>query len=483
MQQNSDNGSMLRVGTVLRGTYTIEGYLSSGGFGNTYRATNSFGETVAIKEFFLKNISERDERDNSVSVLRTNRELFQSQLEKFRKEARRMRKLRSNEHLVAVHDLFDENGTSYYVMDYVDGESLSSMLRRTGRPLSEEQVWGLLPQVLDALSVVHAEGIWHLDLKPANIMVDSRGVAKVIDFGASKQADGEKGGATSTTGAAYTNGYAPREQLEQKFRNFGPWTDIYALGATLYKLLTNAAEMPMPSDIDDDMTPDKHETLPMPKKVSQPMRNLVLWMMQTSRLNRPQSVEQVQAWLSANSIDDNEETLVEGVVRVQSDLRATTITPPPAPPTWPPRPATSSWPSSQPDPKPKRNWIIWASVGGAIVAGFLVFLLMSKCGSTPAGGQNDSTEVVAPVDTTIVYHSQNFGDYRYSGDTDAQGRPDGQGEAWYEDGSRYKGSFKAGKLNGEGTYYNSDGTYVKGVFRNDEYTSDIQVYDKDGNPL
>lgn len=171
MQESINNQSMLKVGTILHGTYRIDSYLSSGGFGNTYVATNiEFEERVAIKEFFMKGVTQRDDNQTTVSVSNTeNHNSFLEQKEKFKKEARRIRQLR-NSHIVNVHDLFDENGTAYYVMDYVDGENLAQRMRRTGKPMSEKKVREILPQVLDALKDVHDAGIWHLDLKPANIM-------------------------------------------------------------------------------------------------------------------------------------------------------------------------------------------------------------------------------------------------------------------------------------------------------------------------
>ena len=283
--------SMLRVGTVLRGIYRIDKYLSSGGFGNTYVGYNlQFDERIAIKEFFMKGITERDDDQVSVSISNEdNCNSFLEQNKKFKKEAKHLRKL-NNPHIVRVHDLFEENGTTYYVMDYIDGENLSERLKRTGTPLTEKEVWDLLPQILDALKTVHDTNLWHLDLKPGNIMVDKNGNAKLIDFGASKQLNTQKGGATNTAAVSFTNGYAPREQMEQNYEKFGPWTDIYALGATLYNLLTNKFP-PTPSDIDDDESEDKHEALPLGKEVSEKMRKLILWMMSTNRVKRPQSIE------------------------------------------------------------------------------------------------------------------------------------------------------------------------------------------------
>ena len=292
-QQGINNASMLKVGTILRGTYRIDSYLSSGGFGNTYVATNiEFDERVAIKEFFMKGVTQRDDNQTTVSVSNLeNTNSFQEQKEKFKKEARRLRKLQ-NEHIVKVHDMFDENGTAYYVMDYVDGENLSERLKRIGRPMTESEVRLILPQILDALKAVHEAGIWHLDLKPANIMLEKGGMVKLIDFGASKQLNAQNGGATTSTAISYTNGYAPREQMEQNYDKFGPWTDIYALGATLYNLLTNKRP-PLPTDIDDDITEDKHEALPFPDDVSETIKSLILMMMHTNRMQRPQNIDAI----------------------------------------------------------------------------------------------------------------------------------------------------------------------------------------------
>lgn len=288
---------MLKVGTILHGTYRIDGYLSSGGFGNTYVATKvEFGEKYAIKEFFMRGVSQRDSNNTTVSVSNVENETaFASQLEKFKKEARRLRTLNS-EHIVKVYDLFDENGTSYYVMDYIEGESLSQWLKRTGKHMSEKRVLQILPQILDALEVAHNEGILHLDLKPANIMMDKLGNVKLIDFGASKQ-QSMSGGATSTSAIAYSKGYAPREQMEQNPKKFGPWTDFYALGATLYNLLTNK-KPPLSSDIDDDTSIDKHEALPMPSTISDKTKQLVIWLMATNRFKRPKNVEQIKNYLN-----------------------------------------------------------------------------------------------------------------------------------------------------------------------------------------
>jgi len=313
--------------TLKGGQYRIERMLGQGGFGNTYVGINTaFEEKIAIKEFFMQGINDRDEATGTVTVSQEqNRGQFEDQREKFKKEARRLRKLK-NKHIVNVHDLFEENGTAYYVMDYIDGENLAERLKRTGKPMSEGEVREMLPGILDALKTVHDAGIWHLDLKPANIMMDKNGCVKLIDFGASKQLNAQKGGATTSTAISYTNGYAPREQMEQNYEKFGPWTDIYALGATLYTLLTRKLP-PLPTDIDDDISKDKHISLPFPPGMSEGMKFFVLQLMHTNRMQRPQCINDVKSLFdNPTSIPNvgndkqffDEETIVASPTKAQS---------------------------------------------------------------------------------------------------------------------------------------------------------------------
>jgi serine/threonine protein kinase len=253
-----------------------------------------FNELYAVKEFFMKGVTQRDGDSISVSVSNAaNQSQFAEQKEKFKKEARRLFNL-DNPHVVKVHDLFEENGTVYYVMDFIDGESLSERLKRLGAPLSEADVNNYLPQILDALECVHSQNIWHLDLKPANIMVDKNGDIKLIDFGASKQIRPD-GGATTSTALCYTPGYAPSEQIEQSMEKFGPWTDFYALGATLYKLLTNN-EPPKLSDILDG----GDVVFSFNSDISINLRKLIIWLMQPNRSKRPQTEEDIRKRFSGD---------------------------------------------------------------------------------------------------------------------------------------------------------------------------------------
>ncbi len=299
---NVNSQSMLPVGTLLQGgKYRIERHLASGGFGNTYVVTNTyFDETCAMKEFFMKDLNLRAQNEVTISMP-DKRPFFEAHLRKFIKEAYRLRKLH-NEHLVSVLDLFEENGTAYYLMDFIEGESLKARLNRQGHPMTEAEVMPILRQALDVLEVVHREQIWHLDIKPDNMMVDRSGRLYLIDFGASKQLHTIDGRTLPTSSAfALTPGYAPLEQMEQNLRFCGPWTDLYALGATLYKLLTLQA-IPTPQEL-------LYGTqLTFPPTVSSRMQQLITWMMKPLYNQRPQSAAEVRAFLGGNTTND--ETIV-----------------------------------------------------------------------------------------------------------------------------------------------------------------------------
>lgn len=282
----------LRSGTILKGKYRIKSHLSSGGFGKTYLAVHGSRNTkVAIKEFFMNSANQREADGVTVSVDRTkeNADAFSSQLAKFKKEYERL-KLINNVHVVKVHECFEENGTAYYVMDFVEGDDLMGRLKQRRTPYAEKTVLGYLKQILEGLAAIHSAGLLHLDIKPSNIMVDAHGYVKLIDLGASK--DYMRGvGATVLTGLARTDRYAPPEQIDGSYDKLGPWTDFYALGATIYYLLT-CKEIPTWTELNEDKSIDKWNALPMPG-ISEETKSLVVWLMNTDREKRPRSVSEI----------------------------------------------------------------------------------------------------------------------------------------------------------------------------------------------
>ena len=292
-----DNSS-LPVGTILKGKYRIKSHLSSGGFGKTYLAEYGSRNTkVAIKEFFMNTANQREADGVTVSVDKTkeNADAFDSQLAKFKKEYERL-KLINNVHVVKVHECFEENGTAYYVMDFVEGDDLKGRLKQRGASYAEKTVLGYLRQILDGLAAIHSVGLLHLDIKPSNIMVDAHGNLKLIDLGASKDYM-QGGGATVHSVMGWTNRYAPSEQVDGSYDKLGPWTDFYALGATIYQLLT-CHEIPTGSELKEDRTIDKRYSLPM-LGISEGTKKLVVWLMNTDREKRPRSVAEIQARMSS----------------------------------------------------------------------------------------------------------------------------------------------------------------------------------------
>lgn len=285
----------LQQGAMLQnGKYRIEKALGQGGFGITYLATQTvLGNKVAIKELFMQGVNDR--QDSSVTVSNNaNSNLFAHQKRKFVKEAQRIAGL-DNKHIVKVHDMFEENDTAYYVMDYIEGESLQDVITHHHGALPESCVRDYLNQILSALFAMHQHSIWHLDIKPANIMLDKNGNIVLIDFGASKHIESE-GTLTVSTSLSLTQGFAAPEQLQGTIQNIGAWTDFYALGATLYVLLTRT----MPPTF-ADIASEGSNTFHFSQNVSTQMRQLVEWMMKLNKHERPQSVDEVQRRMSSKT--------------------------------------------------------------------------------------------------------------------------------------------------------------------------------------
>ena len=241
----------LSSGTLLHGgTYKIEKVLGQGSFGITSLAEHtSLGKKVAIKEFFMKELNSRG-NDGSITGM-SDGSLSHNYGQKFKKEAINLSRL-EHPNIVRVTDSFDENGTYYYVMDYIDGCNLNDYLKSNS--VSQKEAVEIITDVAKALMYMHEEKhVLHLDLKPGNIMRRKNdGHIFLIDFGLSKHFSNDGQPESSTTIGLGTAGYAPVEQSNQaKNGEFRPTIDVYALGATLYKLLTGQTP-PVASDLVSD---------------------------------------------------------------------------------------------------------------------------------------------------------------------------------------------------------------------------------------
>ena len=231
-----ENLYCLRKGTRLIGRYTIEGVLGQGGFGITYLGMDELHKKkVAIKEFFPQGIVTRNiEYEDTVTVtLVGEKENYDKGKERFLKEAQTMAMFSKDKGIVKALDFFEINNTAYIVMEYLEGVTLKQYLRENKRIDAEDLVELLVP-LIEALDEIHSQGLIHRDISPDNIMVLPDGRIKLMDFGAARDYTefGEK-----SLSIVLKPGYAPPEQY-QTHGIQGPWTDIYALCATMYKCIT-----------------------------------------------------------------------------------------------------------------------------------------------------------------------------------------------------------------------------------------------------
>ena len=430
----------LQNNTLLQGgKYKIVRFIASGGFGCTYEAHHTLLDLrVALKEFFVSDFCNRNEDTGDVSVgTQSKMELYGKLKKKFLEEARSLYKMK-HPGIVRVIDVFEENGTAYYAMEYIDGESLGDLVKRKGK-LPEAEVVGYIRQVAEALKYVHSLNRLHLDIKPGNIMVNKDGKAVLIDFGASKHYDDETGENTSTLLGINTKGYAPVEQVNQSFRSFSPATDIYALGATLYKLLTGIT----PPDANLLMAKEKVLT-PLPSYISPSTRHAVEAAMQLLRKNRPQSVKE---WLAI--LIDEEETNVEIDV-----------------------------PEPEPRPEPIKQ-LKWIAAG--VVAVILVSIVIWRPWEPnqpiiiPADTIDirpnipDSIEINKKVNNMFFQHT--LGNCSYTGMVDENSRPHGKGVATWTSGDamRYDGEWVHGVMEGKTSYTLRNGDVFSGTFKANKY--------------
>ncbi len=295
MNQEDVNLTKLADGSMLNGNmYRIVRAIGNGGFGNTYEALHvNMNKRVAVKELFVKDFCNREGNTGSVYVAtESRRPLVEKLKRKFIEEARALGQIK-HVGIVNVHDVFEQNGTAYYVMDYIDGCSLEDMVSKQGA-FTEQQALGYILQIADALEYVHGRNRLHLDIKPNNIMVNADGQAILIDFGTSKQYD-EANGENNSTIMGQTPGYAPPEQASNDVKKFSPATDIYALGATLYHLLTGNTP-PAASLLASD-----EELQPLPSHISASTRKAVEKAMELKKKNRPQTIAEFRELIDSSA--------------------------------------------------------------------------------------------------------------------------------------------------------------------------------------
>ena len=224
----------LKAGTILKQRYLAGRVLGQGGFGITYVAWDTkLQARVAVKEYMPNDICTR--QGNTVSVAMESKEdEFAYGRERFQEEARTLAKFMGQPNIAGVTDYFDENGTSYFVMDYIEGISFKTYIAGQGGKISPEEALDVMIPVLRALTAVHAEGIIHRDVTPDNIYITKDGNVKLLDFGSARYSLGDK---SKSLDVILKVGYAPKEQYIRRGRQ-GPYTDVYSCAACLYAAIT-----------------------------------------------------------------------------------------------------------------------------------------------------------------------------------------------------------------------------------------------------
>lgn len=295
---------LLQPNTFLyQGKYRILKSLGQGGFGITYLAEQMAGpdtavRKVAVKEFFMKDYCDRQGDQTQVTLgTQGNRDMVERYKQKFLKEARTIAQFQ-HPNIVQVYDVFMENNTAYYVMEYLDGQTLTDLVQAQG-PMPEQVALPYFDKLISAVACIHDHQVNHLDIKPSNVMLRSNGEPVLIDFGLAKNYDRESGGQTSTTPVGISEGFSPPEQYNAGgVSSFSPASDIYALGATFYYMLSGLVPTPSTNILNDGLQP-------LPSYISINVQTAVGAAMRLRRDDRP-NIQQLMSLLHPGQDDEDQ---------------------------------------------------------------------------------------------------------------------------------------------------------------------------------
>ena len=282
-EDNINDYKELHPGTGLNGgKYVIEKKIGEGGFGITYKAIQQgLNRIVCIKEYFLAGRCIRDTHTRTIHLQGITEDTFEKYRQSFVKEARTLAALH-HPNIVEVIDVFDENGTSYMVMPFIEGRSLQSIVEKNG-PLTSPEAVNFVAQITNAVGYIHEKHILHRDIKPDNIMITADFKAILIDFGSAREFEQDK---TQMHTSMLTHGYAPTEQYTANSRK-GSYTDIYAIGATLYFVLTGQVPLQAAARMTEKMPEPKELNPDIPDEINR----TILKAMQLKAENRHQTVK------------------------------------------------------------------------------------------------------------------------------------------------------------------------------------------------
>jgi len=295
-----ESSTDLLPGTKLNDRYIVGKQIGHGGFGITYLAFDmEDNKKVAIKEYFPDGLVTRAQGELKVQVYsEEGKESYLAGIKKNLEEAKTISKFKDNPNIINVLSSFSENETAYIVMEYIDGINLKQYLKQNGGTMSVGETLKTLLPIIDALDEVHQSGVLHRDISPDNIYITKDNVVKLLDFGAARQVFGEK---SKSLSVILKPGFAPEEQYRRKGIQ-GPWTDIYALGATVYYSLTGQL---LPDALDrlrnDDETKKPSD---FGVKISPDFENIIMKSVSPNAEDRYQKVKDFRNALIATAISD-----------------------------------------------------------------------------------------------------------------------------------------------------------------------------------
>ena len=305
-ENSMQNGeSVVAVGlpgnTILQGRYRIDTAIGMGGFGITYRAYDMLEQTiVAIKEYFPSGIVTRGKDLNVSIVVRECTADYLKGIKRFLQEAKDVAKFRDNPNIVKVKGFFEDKGTAYMVMEYLDGVTLGTYIERAGGRIDDAMAIQVIFTLMDTLGQVHQAGLIHRDISPDNVFVCRDSSIRLIDFGAAKVSSEMD---NRSAAVVLKQGYAPVEQYSTK-GNIGPWTDVYAFGAMMYFMLTGVKP---PESIERMMEDDIIPPRQLNPKIPENVERVIMRALQLNTGDRYQNMPEMRASLLGKDIPISED--------------------------------------------------------------------------------------------------------------------------------------------------------------------------------
>ena len=455
----------LKIGTTLQnGTYRIVKVLGQGSFGITYlakaklRTQGNLGSMnveaqVAIKEFFMSEVNSR--RSDSSSVEGSSGSVFANYRKKFKKEAENLSKL-SHSNIVKVVDVFDENNTTYYVMEFIEGKNLDDYIKQN-ECLPEPETISIIKEVGNALEYMHSRKMLHLDIKPKNIMRKPDGTIYLIDFGLSKQFTDKGEPESSTSIGLGTPGYAPIEQSSYKQDGTFPATlDVYALGATMFKMLTGKRP--------PEATIILNEGFPSVELSNKGISDNTIYTIKAAMTSiKKERYQTIKAFVENLSKDDIEDvTIIEQPSQNPESIHSTN-----------PSPKTKS----------KSKWIWNAAIFLVLIVASILWKVYPIPKETSEGEiftDSIGNNLASKNHVEKMKWESPLGEAVYTGDVEQDSVPGstkliphGRGIAKIAkgkySGNVYDGDFEWGKMHGKATYTLKNGDVFVGTFVNGEY--------------